>query len=486
MRQEQEFRVNLFGHGATLQVMLKDEANLDTSSGILTNLSRSGMFLKTDHLSKRGKVFQFDLLIDKNTNICGRLHVCWNRAKTQGPYLPRGFGAQVVEFFEESDRQWFQLIEDYLTRIKLVDLCSDHLEVIPLKSHCQDAVEQFKKTGAQVLVVTDPGKKPQGILTPNDLIKQMDRPDFLSLPIRPLIQGQITKLETDDPIDAVFWGLKQNHGIAVPITEQGILVGVVTHQSLLPYWWETTAIRERRLKANLHSTIDLVAHDLRNPVNIVISANSMLKKELLSPEEYLAEGIPDIIHHNCLTLSSLIDDLLKGTSQEDEVGKTFCRQDIDFDELISQTCDQFRLTAQEKNITLSYHRTPHPIPVEVDPRRIEQVLSNLISNAVKYSHKDTNIELKLTELEDSVTLEVKDQGLGIPLSEQPFVFEKYCKISTKPTGGEQSTGLGLAISKRLIEAHGGRIHLQSVPGEGSTFTVTLPKKSWHSPCANAS
>ena len=110
----------------------------------------------------------------------------------------------------------------------------------------------------------------------------------------------------------------------------------------------------------------------------------------------------------------------------------------------------------------------------MDPDRINQVLNNLITNACKYSFPNTVVTLRARATGDEVAIAVQDQGQGIPASELPKMFTEFGKTSVRPTGGEKSIGLGLAIVKRMVEAHGGRIWVESQVGVGSTFTFTLP------------
>jgi signal transduction histidine kinase len=119
--------------------------------------------------------------------------------------------------------------------------------------------------------------------------------------------------------------------------------------------------------------------------------------------------------------------------------------------------------------------------VEADPRKIEQVMENLLSNAIKFSPPGTTVTMTLIPMGAQVRIEVRDQGPGIPEAEQGKLFQPFQRTSVKPTGGEESSGLGLAIARRIVEAHGGRIGVESVVGSGSTFFVNLPLLSKANP-----
>ena len=112
----------------------------------------------------------------------------------------------------------------------------------------------------------------------------------------------------------------------------------------------------------------------------------------------------------------------------------------------------------------------------MDPNRIDQVINNLVTNAIKFSKPGSRIVLRAICLKEAVAISVTDQGQGIPHEEISKMFQYFSMTNVRPTAGEKSTGLGLAIAKRMVEAHGGKIGVESQPGQGSTFTFTLPLK----------
>ena len=110
----------------------------------------------------------------------------------------------------------------------------------------------------------------------------------------------------------------------------------------------------------------------------------------------------------------------------------------------------------------------------IDGQKMEQVLNNLVSNAIKFSYPNTITRVSLALAEEGVYLRVKDEGQGIPASEVPTLFRPFQRTSVRTTGGESSTGLGLAIVKRIVERHGGVITVTSEVGSGTEVSVLLP------------
>jgi signal transduction histidine kinase len=133
--------------------------------------------------------------------------------------------------------------------------------------------------------------------------------------------------------------------------------------------------------------------------------------------------------------------------------------------------------AEAKSIELVLDLEPNLPLVTMDPDRINQVVNNLITNAVKFSYPNTVITLRAQAEDNTVAISVQDQGQGIPAKDLGKMFTEFGRASVRPTAGEKSTGLGLAIVKRMVEAHGGRIWVESQVGVGSTFTFTLPLKT---------
>ena len=175
-------------------------------------------------------------------------------------------------------------------------------------------------------------------------------------------------------------------------------------------------------------------------------------------------------------MAHLIDELLEVVSHESGHLKLDCFKS-NLQELITDQIEYNSFLAEKKSISLLFQTNDESNTlVNCDPSKLEQVIANLITNAIKYSKNDTTTTVSYWIEEDAITITVEDQGLGIPAEELPLLFKPFSKTSVKPTGGERSTGLGLAICKSIVEAHGGVITVESHVGKGSIFSFTLPRK----------
>jgi len=168
----------------------------------------------------------------------------------------------------------------------------------------------------------------------------------------------------------------------------------------------------------------------------------------------------------------LVEDLLDVSQIES--GKLELNQTaLQLDTVLQDAVKRHNQLATPKNTRVDLAETPAG-QVYADPRRLRQVLDNLISNAVKYSPPGSTICLKAERIPDFWKVSVRDQGPGITPEDREKLFQDFARLSARPTGGEKSTGLGLAITRRVVEAHGGRIGVDSTPGQGATFWFTLP------------
>ncbi|MBR6766113.1 MAG: GHKL domain-containing protein, partial [Clostridia bacterium] len=131
--------------------------------------------------------------------------------------------------------------------------------------------------------------------------------------------------------------------------------------------------------------------------------------------------------------------------------------------------------ARSKHITISYEYDE--ITVQGDELRLQQVFTNLIDNAVKYSPNDTTVTVKLTQTLNHAVILVSDQGIGISQKDLTHIFERFYRVDKARSRQAGGTGLGLSIVKQIIEQHKGSIEVKSTPGEGTSFTVTLPLNS---------
>lgn len=229
-----------------------------------------------------------------------------------------------------------------------------------------------------------------------------------------------------------------------------------------------------RLQAENSQFIGMAAHDLRNPLQVIDGYARVMANGLIGPVTPEQTMALKAVTRSGSFMIGLIDDIL--SLSKINAGKLELeRKAVDVAELVARVAEFSRLLAEGKGITIALNAEKGLPLVQADAFRLEQVLNNLVGNAIKFSHAGTVVTLSAARDDGrGVRIAVADQGQGIPADELQRLFQPFSRTSVQSTGGESSTGLGLAISKRIVEAHEGRLEVKSEVGKGSTFSFTLP------------
>jgi signal transduction histidine kinase len=214
-----------------------------------------------------------------------------------------------------------------------------------------------------------------------------------------------------------------------------------------------------------------VSHELRTSLTSIISFSELLRGEAggLSPDGVRFLGI---IERNADRLLRLIDDVLM-LNRIEAGGLPLDLAEIELPELAADAVKSAVPGAARSGVTFSLDAGEGPL-VTVDPRRIAQVLDNLIGNAVKFSHLDGLVRVRLRYADDTWRIDVSDTGIGIPPEEAARLFGPFVRASNARIAGLPGTGLGLAIVKLLVEMHDGYVTVDSVLNQGTTVSVFLP------------
>ncbi len=210
----------------------------------------------------------------------------------------------------------------------------------------------------------------------------------------------------------------------------------------------------------------LVSHDLRNQLTVVTASLALLAMRDGSPDN---RDIVDMASSAAKSMMDLIEDLMEVSTLEAGVMAIEPKPESAA-HLARTACERFETVASKKSIALVCAAAGALPAVQADARRIHQVFANLISNAIKFSPGGTSIDIGVTHEDGAVRFSVRDEGIGILPEAMPYVFDRFWQARTTDRG---SAGLGLAIAKGIVEAHGGRIWVESEPGKGSTFSFTL-------------
>jgi signal transduction histidine kinase len=218
--------------------------------------------------------------------------------------------------------------------------------------------------------------------------------------------------------------------------------------------------------------IDTLSHELKTPLTTIIAAAGLLREELetTGDESYqkLIQTIIQNAHSLEARLAELMDIVKTGT------GKLQLQlEPVDIKSLILGTCAQISPLLQGKAQKLNMD-LPDSLPiVHGDGQRLEQVVLNLMTNATKFTPREGTITLTVRKQDNSLTIQIRDTGVGIAREEQDRLFKPYSRLNADRQR-HPGLGLGLALAKQVVELHGGRIWVESESGKGSTFAFTLP------------
>jgi signal transduction histidine kinase len=242
------------------------------------------------------------------------------------------------------------------------------------------------------------------------------------------------------------------------------------------YLAEAVGREKRALKAR-DDVLQVISHDLRNPLNIVSLSTGLILKEEEGRISSMVKKYVQAIQRSALRMSHLIDDLMQ-TSLIEAGRLRLDRQPISPADLAERAHEAQEPLASEKGILLANEVEKELPHVDADERRILRVFSNLIGNAIKFTPDGGTIRIWAKPEGASICFGVSDSGPGISESERSYVFDRYWQ--SQNTSGK-GVGLGLFIARQIVEAHGGHIWVESIPGRGATFCFTVPTVPGRSP-----
>jgi PAS domain S-box-containing protein len=263
---------------------------------------------------------------------------------------------------------------------------------------------------------------------------------------------------------------KQGGAVSVGIiyaplfSNEGRLVNIIANVR------DITRFREAdEIKATF---ISVISHELKTPVALIQGyAETLLRKDASWAQETIEESLT-VITEEADRLTKLIDALLDASRLE--AGRLPLETEpVALDDLALRVADHFRTQTRIHKIVVNL---PPDLPhVQGDLERLKQVLNNLLSNAIKYSPNGGRIDIGGRATEEEVIITVTDEGVGIPFEEQPHIFERFFRGSREYQQRTPGAGLGLYLAQAIVEAHGGRIWVESNPGEGTTFSFAIPR-----------
>ncbi len=230
-----------------------------------------------------------------------------------------------------------------------------------------------------------------------------------------------------------------------------------------------------RLQEALDERIEFIedmSHELRGGLTFVRGYVDLFLAGTLGPLDERQEHALRVIERRTEAIVDLLDQML--SLERARAGHLELCSDVDLSELVHHTVQGAAVVAQQAGVALNVSAPDTCFVAKADSRRLGQALDNLVSNAIKFSDKGSEVSIRLLDGASTVSLSVEDHGIGISPEDLKHVFERFYRTN-EATGKSSGSGLGLVISRAIVEAHGGSIWAESTLGAGTTFHISLPK-----------
>lgn len=228
-----------------------------------------------------------------------------------------------------------------------------------------------------------------------------------------------------------------------------------------------------KLSKEKDAFLSMASHDLRSPLGSIKVASEFLLEQLKGIGEKSVLSVLNVIFNQSNFMLDLVSDFLDVSIIESGKLKLNLAP-TNLKSLVEENIALHLPLATKKDIKIALEQCDPLPPLNIDAHKIQQVLTNLITNSIKFSFPNTAVNVRVLRKDTQVVIDVQDQGQGIPAQELGKLFQPLPMLSVRSTGGEKSTGLGLVIAKKIVEAHGGSISVVSAPGKGSCFSLSLP------------
>jgi len=278
------------------------------------------------------------------------------------------------------------------------------------------------------------------------------------------------------------WALRGLPDLPARLLADALETIVVLIPMVLYILWHRNAARYRSAYQKLQAAealrqdlVNMLVHDLKNPTITAGMAVSLLDPEN-GGADLTEERRGELVRaasRGLLRLERMIGDILQVARAE--AGQMPLRlEPVDVRNIARQAAEEAAVYLKEASLELRQDYTDEPLVALVDPDTVQRAVDNLLMNACKFTPPDGCVEISVTRQGESVQVAVSDTGQGIPAGEQSRVFDKFGQATVRSGKGRSAVGLGLTFTRLAVEAHGGRIWVESEPGQGATFTFTLP------------
>ncbi len=311
------------------------------------------------------------------------------------------------------------------------------------------------------------------LINPNNLIDTIDKEDqeYLIQGYREILQGK-EKSELEFRLNSngqTRW-MKTTIHLVKDEVKGSVLVGFsedITH-------WKENEAKTQKYAAKKDSVLEILSHDLANPLNSIQGLSSLILEELKGHDLPEVNKLIELIKKTSERSVMMIREFVKQEFLESK-NAMFAKERVDLVKKMKEIIDQYQESEKEISKTFLLKTNQDSIFIHIDAYKFSQIINNLISNSIKFTNDDGHIELILEEKKDMVLITLADNGIGIPEKYHADLFDKFTPARRRGLKGEPSTGLGMSIIKTIVEWHGGEIWFESEEGKGTIFYMLIPK-----------
>jgi two-component system sensor histidine kinase/response regulator len=250
---------------------------------------------------------------------------------------------------------------------------------------------------------------------------------------------------------------------------QGELISRVRTQLVL----KAARDRLRQLAEDKDELLGILAHDLKNYLGGMNVSAGLLHRQIARYNDERVTQLAENIFRTSAQSLAFVKEFLANAAADH--GFSFTPAAINLTEVVAGTARQYEEAAQQKQIAVQADLPEQPVKALADATALDQVLDNLVSNALKFSPPGKRVFLSVRSINGHAECLVRDEGPGFSADDKARMFRRYGRLSARPTGGEPSTGLGLSIVRKLVQGMGGELWCESMEGHGATFIVRLPR-----------
>jgi len=296
-----------------------------------------------------------------------------------------------------------------------------------------------------------------GVLTADDMLTRPHNLIIDCIATRPGLSPTHSILDT-------MGLMKQSRVRVLPVYDRESFVGLIHYDDIIEYL--STVIDEQK------NIVQTIAHDLKSPISSILGLSSLLRNNLVKQENIELLNYAD---QACGYATEIINDLLLIPQLEGDQDEKREFEQAEINSIVKECIEHVRVLAASKGIELFEDISNENFYSGIHKSKFKRAVNNILTNAIKFTPANGYIGLSTSQSEHELLIKIKDSGIGIPLSTQPYVFNKLTKAKRTGTDGEKSIGLGLYITKQIIEFHDGQLWFESDEKSGTTFFIKLGK-----------